>query len=449
MSDWDEAERCVERAHEFYERGKWEDALRELCAAIAINPYNASWHFNKGMMLDNLNRRKEAIEAYQQALKISPDDIETLASLGIDFIHERRHEEAIRQFARIENLDAAYEPCYCYRIIAFSELGAHERAEEMFYLARQYKEKCPRCFYHMGGSLIARGQYEKSLWCFKQVLELDPQYPQVHARIAEAYWARGQLSDARSHFIEELRASPPRPGSVETLINLGELLIEMKEDAAAGEKFRLVLEFEPEECTALFRLGELSARENDPETALLAFRRVIRNDKTFPAAHLRMAQIYNKRRENSEAIFHANCELAQTQVDEDSLFELGVLFQELRQNQNAQIAFNRLLAMNPKHAEARHLLAVALLQEGRMDEGIEQCRQVLQIQPKFMLAMSNLALAYLRKKDFTRARYFLREALDIAPEDPLLKRLQGKIRRRVAWEWLKNLPRKMFRKTEP
>jgi tetratricopeptide (TPR) repeat protein len=298
----------------------------------------------------------------------------------------------------------------------------------------------------MGNSLMARGQYERAFWCFEQVLALDAQYPQVHARIADAYWARGRLSDARSHFIEQLRASPPRPGDVETLLKLGELLIEMKDDAAAGEKFRLVLELEPEQCTALFRLGELSTRKGDLETALLAFRRVVRNDKTYPAAHLRMARIYHNRRDTSEALFHANCELAQTEVNEATLFDLGVLLQDLRQNQSAQTAFTRLLAMNPAHAEARHLLAVSLLQEGRVDEGIEQCRQVLRIQPKFMLAMSNLALAYLRKRDYTRAQYFLREALDIAPEDPQLKRLQGKLRRRAAWEWLKSLPRRLVGK---
>ena len=40
MTDWDDAERRVEKAHELYERGRWEEAVAEPKAAMAITPYN-------------------------------------------------------------------------------------------------------------------------------------------------------------------------------------------------------------------------------------------------------------------------------------------------------------------------------------------------------------------------------------------------------------------------
>jgi tetratricopeptide (TPR) repeat protein len=63
-----------------------------------------------------------------------------------------------------------------------------------------------------------------------------------------------------------------------------------------------------------------------------------------------------------------------------------------------------------------------------VDEGIVQERWALRIQPKYMLAMHNLALAYLSKRDLTRARFWLREALDITPDDPQLRQLQTRLR---------------------
>ena len=76
---------------------------------------------------------------------------------------------------------------------------------------------------------------------------------------------------------------------------------------------------------------------------------------------------------------------------------------------------------------------------GRVDEGIEQARQALRIQPKYMLAMHNLAVAYLTKKDLTRAGFWLREALDIAPDDPQLRQLRTKLRVYSALQWAKDL----------
>src|SRR4051812_46673554 len=59
MNDWDDAERRVERAHELFDRGQWEAALHELRAAIAINPYNGSWHYNLGLTYDAMDRTQE------------------------------------------------------------------------------------------------------------------------------------------------------------------------------------------------------------------------------------------------------------------------------------------------------------------------------------------------------------------------------------------------------
>lgn len=441
MTEWDEAEQRVEKAHELYERGHWQEALDELQAAIAINPYNGSWHYNLGLTYDALDRYDEAISAYKSALQMDPDDVEILLALGQDCNRAGNFDEAIEYFERVENIDAEVEASYCHRIVAYSEKSDHDRAEEMFYLARQHKEKCPFCFYNIGNSLFSRGMFDRALWCWQQVLEMDPDYPQVHARIGDACWAKGQLAEARGHFIEELRSNP---GDIDVLLDLGELLVEVGDRGAAAEKFRQVLELQPEECTAHFHLGELAREAGDLRGALEQFRRVVKNDRAYPAAHLKLAQIYHQQGARSESLYHANCELAQQTHEEDVLLDLGCLLMDLGQLGSAEVAFNRILAANPRSAAARHNLAVTLLMAGRTDEGIEQARHALRIQPKYMLAMHNLALAYLSKKDFTRARFWLREALDIAPDDAQLKQLRTKVRLAGWVHTARGLPRKIL-----
>ncbi len=437
MNEWDDAERRVEKAHELYERGRWQEALDELKAAIAINPYNGSWHFNLGLTYDALDKFEAAIVAYREALEIDPDDVEVLCALGVDTNRTGRFDEAIGYFDKIEAIDPAYEACYCNRIVSYAEKGDHEKAEEMFFLARQYREQCPVCHYNLGGSLFARGLFDRALWCWQQVLGLDADHPQVHARIADAHWAKGQLAEARTHFIEELRGNP---GDLDVMLDLGELLMEMGEWTPAAEKFRQVLELSPEEGTALFHLGELALHDGDTGTALEQFKRALKADRAFPGAHLRIAQVYLERGQLSEAAFHANCELSQQTCDEATLVELGNLFLDLEQPSMAQTALRRVLLLNPQSAAARHNLGVALLKEGRTVEGIDEEKRALKVQPKYMLAMHNLALAYLTLRDMARARFWLREALDIAPSDAQLRQLRRKIRLTAAVRWLGKWP---------
>src|SRR3954469_12744355 len=253
-NDWSDAERRVERAQELFEQHKWLEALDELRAATSINPYNAAWFFNIGLTLDELGRTEEAIDAYRQALEIEPNDTQALNHLGVDLHQVGRFDEALRTFEHIETIDASFEPGYCNRILTYSEIGEHERAEEMFYLARLYKEHCPHCYYNIGCSLAARGSYDKAIYCWQRTLDFQgPQpHPQVHVRIAEALWSKGDLEQARRYYLTGLRQDP---GSTATLLDLSELLIELHRWDEAGEKIRRAIELAPDDPAGHCTLG--------------------------------------------------------------------------------------------------------------------------------------------------------------------------------------------------
>src|SRR5881392_310223 len=84
MSDWNDAERRVEKAQELFEQHRWLEALEELRAATDINPYNGGWFFNIGLTLDEMGRFDEAIDAYRKALTIEETDLQAMNHLGVD-----------------------------------------------------------------------------------------------------------------------------------------------------------------------------------------------------------------------------------------------------------------------------------------------------------------------------------------------------------------------------
>src|SRR3954469_12680696 len=117
MSDWDDAERRVEKAQELFEQHRWPEALEELRAATSINPYNGGWFFNIGLTLDELDRFDEAIDAYRKALEVDANDLQAMNHLGVDLHRVGHFDEALRTFERMQEIDPACEPSYCHRII--------------------------------------------------------------------------------------------------------------------------------------------------------------------------------------------------------------------------------------------------------------------------------------------------------------------------------------------
>ena len=100
MNDWSDAERRVEKAQQFFEQRKWSEALREIRLATSINPYNSTWFFNMGLILDELGRFEEALEAYRHADGIDPNDVQTLNHLGLDLYRTGRIDKSIETFAQ-------------------------------------------------------------------------------------------------------------------------------------------------------------------------------------------------------------------------------------------------------------------------------------------------------------------------------------------------------------
>ncbi len=425
MNDWYDAEQRVEKAQELFSQQKWPEALAELRAAVAINPFNGAWHFNIGLTLDELDRFDEAIDAYRESLEIEPDDVEALAHLADDLSRTGRFGESIKTYGKIETIDASFEPCYCGRIVAYAETGDHEKAEEMFYLARQYKEDCPDCYYNMGCSLHARQLFDKAIYCWQKTIDLDDSHPQVHLRIAEALWDKGELEKARQHFLQELRR---KPGDTDTLLDLGNLLAEMGRLDEAGEKFRRAIELAPDNSAAHYFHGSWLLSSERADEAETCFAKTLSLDPTYPAAHLRLAEIFLTRGQMQAARKHLRAEILLRPQDPDTLLELANLLMDCGENRPAIACLKRLIQLDPKNATAWQNMAVCHFLRGRYEEGILASRHALECDADLAVAMHNLALAHERLGNYPEALKWARQALEKDPRDPALMGLELRIR---------------------
>ena len=434
MNEWIDAETRVERARRLYDEARWAEAAAELKAAIAVNPYNPGWLFNLGLTLDAMEDYDHAYEAYKDALDLFPDDLDSLNCLGVNRTRAGRYDEALEYFQRIERIDWTYEPGYCNRIITYTEMGDHQQAELMFYLARQVKDECPLCCYNVGSSLYARGKYDRAISCWRETLRLAPSHPQVYARIAEAYWAQGDLASARKHFEAELAENGD---DAETMVDLGELLIDSDELARAEKMFRKALKQDPRCPGGYFGMGEISLKRGRLTAAEVNFRQVLALDRSYPGAHGKLGEVLllRGRRKQAEKQFDEEIELSRN--DPASLQRLGQFLLDVRWPRRANQVWKRLVALRPDDPHALHNLAVSCFLVDRLDEGIGHCRKALKLKPHYPLALYNLALAHVRKGRIHRARCFIARAARLAPDDQNIRKLSVKLGLGGLWSKLR------------
>src|SRR5262245_25298857 len=112
----------------------------------------------------------------------------------------------------------------------------------------------------------------------------------------------------------------------------------------------------------------------------------------------------------------------------EDMEELAHLLLDAKMPLEARGVLDELAAKRPNSAPVLHALAVSCFQLGDRAIGLDHSRDVLRLEPRHVAAMSNMAVASLQDKQWTRARYWVRQALRVEPDDVFLRRLRVRLR---------------------
>jgi len=429
VNDWLDAERHVERAHELYELGRWEEAESELRTALSLNPFQAEWHFNLGLTLEAAGRHLDAARAFEEAHGLTDTDAGSAVLVAANLIRASRPEAALKWLDQAERIDADRGDVYVNRIAAFGDLRRFDEAEQSFYEGQERDPDHPELYATMADALLARRNYDRAVWCLREAARLAPDMPGLQCRLAEAYAATGRHERARQLYVRELRLNP---GDTDTLLDLGDLLADMNRPAEAAEKYRRVLELMPESADAHFALADLDVEARRHDQAVTGFDVVLRLDPAYPLIRQRLAEALVDRDRPGDAARAR--ELLREQADRfradrsthdlDELGDLAHLLLDVNMPEVALPFFREIAARRPHDAASRHDLAVALFELGHTTEAMDLARGALRIDPRFAPAMTNLALAHLRRSQWLHARYWIRKAAEVHPDDPHVRRLR-------------------------
>ena len=426
MSDWLEAERRVERAQQLSESARWAEALVELEAAIAINPNNALWHAQRGFILEELDRTEDALAAYESSLSLEPGDRDVLMAFGAALTRQGRYARALSVFEEVARQSPDFEPAYCLSIQVYAELGLHDRAEEMFYLAQELDDACPHCIFHMGISLTARDLPDRAIFCWRRVLELDPGYLGVNRRIGQAYRRKGDLKLARKFLMRELREDPGNP---DLLFELAELAWASGKRNAAAAKFTQLLELEPDHREARIALGRLCLERGKPERALALFERAEAAglSEQGPELDWRIGEALAQLKRWDEARRRLEAASARDPENVSIWLTLGSVLRASGRTADAADCFRRVLARDATCVPAQRELAASHLAMNRPDAALVHCRQLLASDADDPIAQYLSAIAHMLAGRWSEAKTCLRACVRIDAQNVEARRLLGRL----------------------
>jgi pentatricopeptide repeat protein len=163
----------LDRATVLYENGRYEEALQAYEKALELNPDDSYVWCEKGFTLFSLDRYEEALMVFDKILEPNPDDSDAWYGKGIALYGLGRYEEALQAYEKARELIPDLFQNWCDIAAALCKLGRFEEALQYYEKALELNPDDSEAFYGKGTALDNLKRYEEAQIAFKKASELN------------------------------------------------------------------------------------------------------------------------------------------------------------------------------------------------------------------------------------------------------------------------------------
>jgi tetratricopeptide (TPR) repeat protein len=174
-----------------------EDALER---AAARAPSDAEIPYDLGRMYYQQQRHAEAAESFRKAIALDPLAYKAWDNLGLasealgDIAQAQQH--YLKALSLVYKDHPAYDVVYANFAELLIKLGDARRAFDLAAEAAQRNPGEPRNFFLTGKALVQLDRSDVSVKWFEQAIALNPDYPEPHYLLWQAYRNLGRTEDA-------------------------------------------------------------------------------------------------------------------------------------------------------------------------------------------------------------------------------------------------------------
>ena len=276
----------------------WEDTVEKA-------PHNTRAQNNLGMELASAGRLVEAIEHYQEAIRLKPDHAIAHNNLANALADSQRLPEAIEHYEKAVRLKPDYAKAHNNLANALTKVGRPSEAVEHYQAVLRTQPNDPLAHSNLAGVLMNLGSLAEAVEHYQQALKLDPQSAETRNNLAVALLKSDRLPEAIDQFQQAARLNPEL---VDVQYNLGKALAKAGRIREAIEHGRKAIRLAPDQArvyrfVAWLMATHESADGGNPEQAVeLAERACILTDRRDPTCLDTLAAAYASAGRFDEAV---------------------------------------------------------------------------------------------------------------------------------------------------
>lgn len=241
-----------------------------------------------GMANERTGNYPGAVRIYERGLKVEPENVELLNSLGFALFQQGKSEDAITALEKALAVDPGHWKAHNNMALASIDIGELELAEA-HYRESLALEPQPAIYNDLGFVLERQGLSHEAVEMYRKSLELDPESAAAQYNLAASLTRSGEFAEAEPHF----RAALAKKPTTEAYTGLGVVLFQQGRVPDAITSLKDAIKADPTNAAAYDQLSAILIQQDKLEEAASLYRVLIKHQPSA-AAHTELAGILQR-----------------------------------------------------------------------------------------------------------------------------------------------------------
>ncbi|MDJ0576558.1 MAG: tetratricopeptide repeat protein [Xenococcaceae cyanobacterium MO_234.B1] len=384
--DKPESEKIQANLGSLYARQKkWERAIAHYKRAIQLNPNFAGAYRNLARALTKAGTPEAATEYWLRAIELEAQGVkaEEYLQLGTNLVQQGKLKPAITCYRRAVQLQPNVAEPYLKLGELFLNIGQHSQAETCYKQGLKRAPQNPQLHYNLGLTLAQQQDWDSAIEYYKKALQLQEDYWEAAHNLGEALSHKKLWSEAVPYYRRAIKLKPDFSWSYN---NLGNALLELQDWSEAIKAFLQAIKLKPDFPWAYYNLGEALGKLGEWDEAITAYQGAAQIQEDLP----------NVQQKLGNALYQKIAQEKQT-LEQDQQIALNCFHKAIAQNPDDPQNYHQAIALEQDNLELYIGLGNVLMKQKQIDEAIVAYQMALQLQPKHLETSVLLSKALLEK----------------------------------------------------
>ncbi|MEL6929630.1 MAG: tetratricopeptide repeat protein, partial [Cyanobacteria bacterium J06600_6] len=456
------AEVYLGQALAYFEQKQWELSIAACKEALRVHPKMGAAYKIWGNCLQRGGKSTEAIGIYAKALEAKADMAEIYCNLGSIYAKQKKWQQAIEHYQKSTIINSNNATPYRNLAKVWDELGEYDKSADCFFQALDIQPDLLSAKNHfsLANNLIAEGNIARAIASYKSCVELEPNFLNAYARLADALEATGQPEAALFYYkklaqlqtekqlapVEQSKSSQQissflKPnGSAQKALppsSAKQSVKALPQSSSKGEtseipqlkpgkqtrsaKISAYLQAaarQPNSAQIQFELGNLFAQDKQWQTAVTYYQQAVKLAPQSAKYHLKLAQVWEQLNDPLRAnlAFYEAFSLRSPKVSAKNHYLLGDKLLQHQETKRAIACYRRAVSIKSDFIEAYWRLGEISLTKGNHKTALACYHRALKIEPNRVQSYILLGKALAKYSNWQAALSYYQKAVVLEPK---------------------------------